>query len=380
MPFRLQSLVRPALVFLLIVASAYSVLRLKRAELVDFAVPRTAAARFLVHETLYRPDDGHYQYKYLPAFALAMVPFTWVSKEVGELTWFALTVAMTWAFLRLSLNALPDRRRSERVLIWLTLLLNGKFLVKELAFGQFNLPVGLLLLGAVIAAQRGRGLAAGAFIAAGVFVKPYALVMVPWLAWTLGWRPFVVFGLVLAAGLALPAISYGWDGNLTLLHEWYRTVVETTEPNLLVFENISFASMWAKWIEPGPMASRLALVSVIVVVAAGVAVMWRRQRVAEPNYLEGAYFFVLVPLLSPQGWDYVLLLGLPAYMLLVDRLGDLSLAWRGITLLGFFLTSFTVFDLLRRALYTQLMQLAGVSVGALLIAACLIRLRWRALA
>lgn len=108
--------------------------------------------------------------------------------------------------------------------------------------------------------------------------------------------------------------------------------------------------------------------------------MWRRQHVAEPNYLEGAYFFVLVALLSPQGWDYVLLLGLPAYMLLVDRFGDLSVAWRGITLLGFFLTSFTVFDLLGRTLYTQTMQLAGVSVGAVLIATCLIRLRWRALA
>ena len=96
--------------------------------------------------------------------------------------------------MRLSLVALPDRRLSERALVWLTLLLTGKFLVKELAFGQFNLPVALLLLGAVIAAQRGRGLAAGAAVAAGVFVKPYALILVPWLAWTLGWRPFVPFG------------------------------------------------------------------------------------------------------------------------------------------------------------------------------------------
>jgi hypothetical protein len=109
---------------------------------------------------------GHDQYKYLPTFPLATVPFTWVSKEVAERTWFALTVAMTWAFLRLSLAALPNRRRSERMLIWITLLLNGEFLVKELGFGQFNLPAGLLLLGAVIAAQRGRGVAAGAFIAA----------------------------------------------------------------------------------------------------------------------------------------------------------------------------------------------------------------------
>ena len=67
-------------------------------------MPRTAATRFLEHETLYRPDDGHYQYKYLPAFALVMVPFTWISREAGELTWFTLTVGMTWAFLHLSLH------------------------------------------------------------------------------------------------------------------------------------------------------------------------------------------------------------------------------------------------------------------------------------
>ena len=181
----------------LIVAGALRPRSLKRAELVDFVVPRTAAVRFLAHEPLYRPDDGHYQYKYLPAFAAFMVPFTWVSKRVGEVTWFALTVAMAWAFVRLVARSpcpIGDCRRGRSS--GSRLLLTGKFLVKELAFGQFNLPLGLLLIGAVIAAQHGRGLAAGAAIAAGVFVKPYALVLVPWLAWTLGWRPFVLFALV----------------------------------------------------------------------------------------------------------------------------------------------------------------------------------------
>jgi hypothetical protein len=377
---RLRSLVRPVLVLLVAVAGAYAVVRSQRGELVDFAVPRTAAARFLASEPLYRPGDGHYQYKYLPAFAPLMVPFTWVSKEVAEFTWFALTVAMTWAFVRLSLAALPDRRRSARALVWLTLLLTGKFLVRELALGQFNLPLALLLLGAVIAAQHGRGFAAGASIAAGVFVKPYALVLVPWLAWTLGWRPFVPFGLVLAGGLLLPAVSYGWNGNLVLLQEWYRTVAGTTEPNLLSPETISFASMWAKWIQPGRAAAGLALASSVGAVVAGLVVMSRRRHVAEPNYLEGAYFFVLIPLLSPQGWDYVLVLALPAYMCLADRWRDLSPAWRAVALMGFFLTSFTIFDLLGRTLYTLLMQLAAVSVGAVLVAACLVRLRWRAVA
>ena len=374
------SFVRPILIFLLIVAGLYGILRTQRETLVDFAVPRTAAMRFLEHETLYRADDGHYQYKYLPAFALVMVPFTWISREAGELTWFTLTVGMTWAFLHLSLTALPNRRRSERVLFWLSLLLITKFLVKELGFGNFNLPFGLLLIGAVIAAQQRRGLAAAAFVAAAVFVKPYALILVPWIALTLGWRPLAVFGLLLVAGLMLPAVSYGWNGNLTLLHDWYTTVAGTTRPNLTGFENISFASMWAKWLQPGPVASILAVISVVVAMAAGVAVILRRQHVAEPNYLEAGYFLVLVPLVSPQGWDYVLLLGLPAYMCLVDRWRDMSVAWRMVALLGFLLTSFTIFDLQRRTIYIFLMDWAAVSVGAVLMLACLIRLRWQAAA
>ena len=369
-----------AVLLLLIAASLYGLVRLKRDELIDFTVPHRAAGRFLAEEPLYRESDGHYQYKYLPAFAAVMVPFTLVPKRAAEVTWFTLTVLMAWGLVRLSIAALPDRRLSVRVLFWLVLLLNGKFLVKELAFGQFNLPVALLLLTAVIAARRDRGLAAGAAIAAAVFVKPYGLVLLPWLAWTMGWRPLVVFGLVMAAGLLLPAASYGWNGNLILLQEWYRTVTDTTGPNLLGADNISFASMWAKWLGPGPIAARLALFSTIVAVAAGAAVMARRKRVAEPNYLEGAYFMFLVALLSPQGWDYVLLIGLPAYVCLVDRWNDLSPRWHVVAATGIFLTSFTIFDLLRRPLYMQLMQWSAVSVGAVLIAATLIRLRWRAVA
>lgn len=365
-------------VLALVAAALYGLVRLKRNELVDFAVPYTAATRYVAAEQLYRADDGHYQYKYLPAFALTIVPFTWFSKPIAEFLWFFLTVAMTWAFVRLSVSVLPDRRRAERMLIWLTLLFTGKFLVKELAFGQFNLLLGLLLLGGVLAAQRGRKAIAGAAIAAGVFVKPYALVMAPWLAWTLGWRPVVLFVGVLIAGLLVPAVTYGWDGNVMLLAAWYRTVTDTTAPNLMGFENISFASMWAKWIGPGPRAAGLAVVTAALAMAGGIAVMWRRKHVAEPNFLEGAYFSLLVPLLSPQGWDYVLIVGLPAYVLLIDRWGDLPPAWRIAAGFGIFLTSFTIFDLLRRPLYTLVMQLAGVSVGAMLIVACLIRLRWRA--
>jgi hypothetical protein len=369
-----------ALVFVVIVAALYGVLRTQRTELVDFRVPRLAAERFIAHEPLYLAEDGHYQYKYFPAFALVMVPFTWLPKTLAEVLWFALTVAMSWALLRLSVFALPDRRRSATALMWLALLVTTKFLVKEIGFGNFNLPLALLIVGGIIAAQRGSGLTAAALIAVAVFVKPYALVLVPWIAWRLGWRAVLVFGVVLAGGLVLPALFYGWQGNLTLLQAWYGVVTATTAPNLLGGENISFASMWAKWIGPQPAAAALALASTIVAMAAGLVLMWRSRRVHEPYYLEVGYFLILVPLISPQGWDYVLLIATPAYVLLLDRWRDLSPGWRAVALVGVVLTSFTVFDIFRRTLYIFLVQRAAPTVGAVLLAMCLIRLRSRALA
>lgn len=368
------------LAVLLFGIGAYALLLHQRSGLVDFVVPRTAAFRALAHEPLYRVDDGHYQYKYLPAFALVMIPFTWPPHRVAEATWFALTIGMTWAFVRLSIRALPDRRKSVQALVWLTLLLNGKFLVKELAFGQFNLPLGLLLMGAVIAAQRGRPAWAGALVGAGVFIKPYALVLAPWLLVTQGARSMAALAGVVAAGLLLPVVSYGWSGNLALLRDWYRTVTETTAPNLLVLENVSFASMWAKWIGQEAIAARLALATSAVAFLAGFALLLRRRHVGEASYLECAFFFVLIPLLSPQGWDYVLLLAMPAYMLLVDRWADSPIAWRAVAVAGFVLTSFAIYDVFGRTLYFFLMELGAQSVGAILIAAALMRMRWRALA
>ena len=235
------------------------------------------------------------------------------------------------------------------------------------------------MLGSIVAAQRGRGLAA-ARPHRGWHVRQAVLaVLLPWLAWTLGWRPLALCLAMIGWDFSCRT-SYGWSGNLWLLREWYRTVSETTRPNLLAAENVSFASLWAKWLAPGATASALAALSAITAVAAGLAAIARRRAVNEPNYLEGAYFLVLVPLLSPQGWDYVLLIALPAYVLILDRWAEMPHSWRFTAALALFLTSFTVFDLLRRTLYTQSMLLGVVSIGAVLMAVCLLQLRWRAAA
>ena len=65
-----------------------------RHEMVDFAVYRTAGARAIDAAPLFRADDGHYQFKYFPAFALASVPFAVIPEEPAKAIWFALVYEM----------------------------------------------------------------------------------------------------------------------------------------------------------------------------------------------------------------------------------------------------------------------------------------------
>ena len=57
---------------------------------------------------------------------------------------------------------------------------------------------------------------------------------------------------------------------------------------------------------------------------------------------------LLVPLLSPQGWDYVLLLATPAVVCLMDRWPRCHDGWRVVTGAALALMSLTIFDLMGR--------------------------------
>jgi len=351
-----------------------------RREMVDFDVYRVAATRARAGAPLYRADDGHYQFKYLPAFALAMVPLTTVDSDTARTIWFAMSVGLLTAYVRWAVRALPERRRSERALIWMTVILMIKFYGHELTLGQANVLLGTLLVAALLSAQVDQPELAGVLIGAAAFVKPYALVLLPWLGLTYGIGAAGACLTVVTAGLCLPALVYGWTGNIELLAAWWRTVTDSTAPNLLGNDNISLAAMWAKWIGPGRSASLLTNASSAGALGLAVAVWLRRRRVDSPEYLEFALLMLLVPLLSPQGWDYVLLLATPAVICLVDRWSEMPLVWRVSTASALGLMSFTIFDIMGRALYGRFMALSIVSVAALGLAVALARLRWKAVA
>ena len=376
MKARLKWLVVLALIVLGVVAYTVRI----RHEMVDFITWRQSAVRALQAEPLYRIEDGHYQFKYLPAFAIIMAPLGALDEDAGKMLWFAISVALLAALLRWSVAGLPDRRLSQPTLAWITIILMAKFYLHELLLGQTNVLLGALLAGALVAVQRDRPLTAGALVAAAVFVKPYALILVPWLVVTKGWRAIATTAGVVVAGLLLPAVVYGWTGNQELLRGWLRTVTDSTAPNLLGNDNVSIAAMWAKWLGPGSPATVLTLVT-LVSTGALVIAAWRwRRGVAAPEYLEFALLMLLIPLVSPQGWDYVLLLATPALVCLIDRWREFQGLWRWGLGLALALMCLSSFDLMGRELYGRFMALSVISVCALVVAVALTHARWRRLA
>jgi hypothetical protein len=373
---RLRPLIWP-IVFVLLAAALYRS-KIQR-EMVDFDVYRTAATRIIHAEPLYRVSDGHYQFKYLPAFALAMTPFALVDREAAKAMWFALSAGLLTAFVRWSVRGLPERRRPEPVLLALTALFMLKFYAHELTLGQTNIILGTLIVGGLLAAQVDEPRIAGALIGAAAFVKPYALLLLPWIAFSYGAAALAWAGGVLLAGLLVPAALYGWSGNIQLLVDWFRTVAGSTSANLLGADNVSLAAMWAKWIGPGAPATALATITTGVVLGLVAAAWVRRRTVDNPDYLECALLMLVIPLLSPQGWDYVLLLGTPAVVYLLDRWSEVSRPWQAVTALSLSLMGLTLFDLMGRRLYGEFMALSIVTVAALGAAASLVHLRWKTL-
>jgi hypothetical protein len=180
--------------------------------------------------------------------------------------------------------------------------------------------------------------------------------------------------------LLLPIVAYGFSGNLTLLGEWWRTVTETTAPNLMDFNNVSAASVFARWLGPGQTASMLAAGLVLILLGAAGAVFLMRGRVAVPEPLEVGLLLTMMPLISPQGWDYVFLLSTLLVMVLVNYARELPSAVRVVTTIALCLIGFSIWDIVGRAIYQRFMHMSMITVCYLVVIGAAVVLRQRRIA
>ena len=290
----------------------------------DFEVYWTGAGRAARAEPLYRAEDQHYQFKYLPAFAVLTIPLSFMPLPVAKGVWFANSVALLVLLVAMSIRLLPNRRKPTTLLAVIVIVVLGKFFARELLLGQVNVWFAVIATSAFLAMKAGREMLAGSLVAFTIAIKPYGIILVPWLIARKKAGSVLAVGLAGAVVCLLPAVLYGIEGTIALYRAWWDTVIDSTAPNLLNPDNVSLASMYAKWLGPGRLAAWLALITALTLVGSAVLVFLRRRAVTFPEGLEGSLLLTFVPLLSPQGWDYALLVATPAIMYLAKLRGSAS--------------------------------------------------------
>lgn len=346
----------------------------------DFEVYWTAGTRALAGEALYRVEDGHYVFKYLPAFAVLAMPLGLLPLPAAQAFWFFVSVLFIVLLLAQSVGLLPERRKPVWVLILVLVMALGKFLGHELVLGQVNLLFAVVAAGALLALKSGRESLAGALVVLAIVVKPYGVIFLPWLAARRRAPALRTAAAGLAGALLLPAVIYGWQGNLEQHRAWWAMVTSTTAPNLFVADNVSLASAFARVLGPGDLAARLsALTGLALLAAAGVAFLMRRG-LSFPEGLEGALLLTLIPLISPQGWDYVFLLSAPAVACLANYEDRLPGVLRVVTIAAIAGIGLSLYDVMGRAAYRAFMEASMITWLYLVVVTALVALRARRVA
>ena len=155
------------------------------------------------------------------------------------------------------------------------------------------------------------------------------------------------------------------------------TIVTTsTAPNLTNPDNVSLAGAFAKWLGQTTVATVAALTfgAVLLLIAAAAIIAGKDVRGREA--LEGSLLLILIPLLSPQGWDYVFLIATPAVAVLINCARTFNPGIRALLYATLATIGLSLFDVMGRERYALFMSWSVITGCFVILFALLIHLRW----
>jgi hypothetical protein len=229
----------------------------------------------------------------------------------------------------------------------------------------------LLMIGSLALTQENSRLryelAAGVFWGLGTALKPYAAVFFPYLILKKRWRAAVSGMLTLGLALLLPSLYYGWQGNITVLQEWYATLSQSTPHLLDTQDNVSLFALFLKWTGSRSLALPLAGTAIAALALLVLLTILKGRGRNGTAFLEGALLMTCIPLVSPLGWDYNLLMSLPLLMILLSHFRDFPPWWRIVLAADLLVVFVTFYDLMGPALYDAFMASSVTTLNFLLI-------------
>lgn len=362
------------LALVIAVAAAVYVVRI-RSGMSDFEVYHRTGSRLAAGENLYQTADGHYMFKYLPASAVFYLPFSLMPMEAAKACWFALSLAALAGVVVLSARLAGELRPYVAAIAVAVL---AKYFLHELRLGQINLFVTVLVLAStnrlLDAAASGR--AAGTLAGFGVALKPYAAPLVGYFALRRHWQALLAAIVTIVILQLVPVFFFGLGGTIDQLRLWATTLSASTPVLLTNNDNISIVAFFTKWLGDPARAMVPAMIVLAVLGVVMLAVIAAGRRQSRAAALDVAMILTATPLVSPLGWDYTLLMSLPAVMMIVNDLPAFPRVIRIALIVNFAVIALSLYDIFGARAYSTFMQWSVTTVNFLVVVVALAYLRW----
>lgn len=355
-----------------------------KGEMVDFEVCYEAGKRIWIGETLYRLADEHYQFKYPPSAALFYLPLNLFPLPMAKAIWYFIVLFSEIFLVAISLKLVNAGRAKFSLSILATLIL-AKFFLRELQLGQINAFITFLLLLAIqvvlsaenlssSAKERGSGL----FLGLAIALKPYSSIFIPYFLIKKKWHVLWTSLVFLAFAFFAPSLFYGLTGNFRVFQEWVSSLSHSTPGLLTTQDNISIIAFFMKWTGNGRISFICSTVVIFLLALSFLFLIWKGREISRSLLLESSILLILIPLISPLGWDYTLLSSVLGVVIVLKNFFIYSKFWRLVLIANFSIISLSLYDLLGKSLYATFMSASVITVNFLILIGYLAYLRMKA--
>jgi hypothetical protein len=206
-------------------------------------------------------------------------------------------------------------------------------------------------------------------------LKPYAVIFLPYFIlkrrWNILWPALLVLGVSLFA----PAVYYGFAGNLAVHEEWISSLSRSTPALLDSQDNVSLLALLVKWTGDRGLSQPIYAFGVLLLALFVYAFIRRGRGLPKALLTESALLLLIIPLISPLGWDYTFISSILAVALLLQRFRDIPRLGKIVLGMNFAVVALSLYDLLGRRLYAEFMAASIPTINFLILAGFLAYLR-----
>jgi hypothetical protein len=260
-------------------------------------------------------------YLYPPAFAVTLIPLTWISNDLAVRIWLFLIQAAVLASVLIIYRMIGRPSRAE-LLALAAVLVTFFPLANTVLAGTMNSLLLLLLTAAWACWLRSRDVAGGVLVGAAAVFKLFPAALLPYLAWRRHWKLLAAAAATGIAGIGLGLAVTSLDHNMYYFREMLPHLAAGTGYR----ENQSLAGVAARICDPNTAnvggsagwCGRLIDWPAVLVL---LAIVWRMTSRIARSGLEFALAVTALPLISSVTWSFPLvILILPITLLVREAL------------------------------------------------------------